>query len=102
MNLLNEHINGLKDGLIEEIIELAKEHKINKVYLYGSRAKGDYKERSDIDLAITGGNTSNFILDVDEQISTLLMFDVVDLDGTVQEELLSSIKKEGILLYEEV
>lgn len=45
MNLINEHINGLKDGLIEEIIELAKEHKINKVYLYGSRAKGDYKER---------------------------------------------------------
>lgn len=41
-----------------------------------------------------------FRLDIDEEVRTLLMFDVVNLDGAVQEPLLESIDKEGIVLYE--
>lgn len=100
MKIMDKNITGIKERVIVETIELAKKHDINKIYLYGSRARGDYKERSDIDLAITGGSTNNFILDLDEDISTLLMFDVVNLDCAVQEDLLNSIKKEGVLIYE--
>ena len=39
-------------------------------------------------------------LDVDELTSTLLQFDIVNLDGAVQKELLDSIQKEGIVIYE--
>ena len=70
------------------------------VFLFGSSARGDYKERSDIDLAFCGGRWSFFILDVDETTSTLLEFDIVDLDKPVRKELLESIKREGVVLYE--
>ena len=70
------------------------------MYLYGSRARGDYKKKSDVDIAVTGGDVNGFILAIDEEVSTLLMFDVVGLDSPIQDELLESIKKEGILIYE--
>lgn len=71
-----------------------------KVILFGSRARGDNGEKSDIDLAVSGGNIVEFRLDIDEEVRTLLMFDVVNLDGAVQEPLLESIDKEEIVLYE--
>ena len=91
---------GIKMKVIQEILQLAKTNSVKKVVLFGSR--GDYKERSDIDLAFQGGNSSRFILDVDEETSTLLEFDIIDLDKPVREELLDSIKREGILLYEKI
>ena len=93
---------GIKINVIEEIKSFAIKHDIQKVILFGSRARGDYKERSDIDLAITGGNGDLFTLDVDEYTSTLLMYDIVNLDKSVRVELLESIQKEGITLYEKV
>lgn len=39
-------------------------------------------------------------LDVDETTSTLLEFDIVDLDKPVRKELLESIKREGVVLYQ--
>lgn len=93
---------GIKQKVIDEIIELAKKNQVKKVMLFGSRARGDYKERSDIDLAFQGGNSSCFILDVDEETSTLLEFDVIDLNKPIQKELLESINREGVLLYEKI
>lgn len=81
------------------IIELAIKYKLDRVILFGSRARGDNKPRSDIDLAVKGGNIAAFAADVDEEIPTLLMFDVVDLDKPVQPELLAEIAKDGIELY---
>ena len=88
---------GIKLGVIHKIIELAQKYDIEKVLLFGSRARGDYKSKSDIDLASTGGNFTRFSLDVDELTSTLLQFDIVNLDGPVQQELLESIQKESIV-----
>lgn len=93
---------GLNISLIEELKRCAKEYNVEKLYLFGSRARGDYKERSDIDLAFFGGDASRFILEVEEETATLLQYDIVDLALPVQEELMASIHKEGILLYEKV
>lgn len=93
---------GLKQKLIEEITLLAQKYGVEKVILFGSRARGDYKERSDIDLAFCGGDSSRFILDIDETTSTLLEFDVIDLDKSVRTELLDSISKEGVVIYEKI
>lgn len=93
---------GIKPIVMQEIIQIAKDNNVEKLIIYGSRARGDFKERSDIDLAFYGGDSSQFILTVDEDTSTLLKFDVVDLRKPVQAELLESIEKEGIVLYEKV
>ena len=97
---MKEH--GIQDIVIKEIIELAKKFNLNKVILFGSRARGDYKSKSDIDLAVTGGDCIRFSLDVQEMTSTLLFLDIVNLDGVVQKELLESIEKEGVCLYEKI
>lgn len=63
---------------------------------------GDYRKVSDIDLAVSGGNIAAFALDVEEETTTLLKYDVVNLDGSVQKELLDVIEKEGVMLYEKI
>ena len=92
----------LKDTIKEEIIELAKTYGLTKVILFGSRARGDNAPRSDIDLAVSGGDIVGFRTDIDEVVRTLLMFDVVDLDAPVQPALREEISRDGVVLYEEV
>jgi predicted nucleotidyltransferase len=92
----------LPEKVKDKIIELAKKYGLKKVILFGSRARGDNWERSDIDLAVCGGDVTRFSLDVDEVIPTLLMFDVVDLDEPVQPELRAAIQREGVVIYEKV
>ena len=84
---------NLPEHVHKGIIELAQKYGVKKVILFGSRARGDNWERSDIDLAISGGDRVRFTLDVDETdiVPTLLMFDVVDLDESCNEDLLESI-----------
>lgn len=93
---------GIDESLINEIVNLAIKHGIEKLILFGSRARGDYNKTSDIDLAVSGGNTVEFTLDVEECTNTLLKFDVVNLDGAVQKELLEMINKEGKVVYEKI
>ena len=93
---------GIRPQVLKEIRDLAEKYEVKKVILFGSRARGAYKRVSDIDLAVTGGNIAAFSLDVDEETSTLLKYDIVNLDASVQQELLDSIQKEGIILYEKV
>ena len=93
---------GIRKVVLEEITDLAKKYGLTRVILFGSRARGDYKRTSDIDLAVSGGNITRFTLDVEDETSTLLFFDVVNLDGSVQEELRESIEREGRLLYEKI
>lgn len=57
---------------------------------------------SDIDLAVQGGDIPRFRLDMEEETSTLLKFDIVDLDSEMQDELRESIYREGKVLYEKV
>lgn len=72
------------------------------MFLFGSRARGTFQRTSDIDLALQGGNISQFRVDVEEETHTLLTFDVVNLESDLSPELKKAINAEGVLLYEEV
>ena len=93
---------GIKQKVLTEIRDLAVRHGINRVVLFGSRARGDFRDRSDIDLAVSGGNDGRFRLAVEEETSTLLKFDVVELEKNVSCELLAEIERDGLVLYEKV
>lgn len=99
-------VSGMKYDLPkraeEDIIKIAKRNGVKKVILFGSRARGDNRERSDIDLAASGGDILNFYCDLEEDAWTLLMFDVVNLDRKISEELQEEIDRDGVVLYEEV
>lgn len=86
----------------DDLPALARECGLEKVILFGSRARGDHRARSDIDLAVSGGDPVRFALRAEEELPTLLALDIVNLDGPVQPELLESIRKEGVPLYEKI
>lgn len=91
---------GIKAEVISEIRTLAEKNGINRVILFGSRARGDYTRTSDIDLAVSSGDAVGFSLDVEENTSTLLFYNVVDLDKQPQQALIDSIERDGIVIYE--
>ena len=93
---------GIKPAVLGQIRNHAKSWGIHKVILFGSRARGTFHRDSDIDLAVCGGNVDLFRLAVEEETDTLLAYDVVNLDRTSNEELLDVIRKEGVIIYEEV
>ena len=93
---------GIKPALLAQIASLAEKHGIDRVILFGSRARGDFQRESDIDLAVHGGDAAGFHLALEEETDTLLRFDVVSLDRPLQRALAESIAKEGRLVYEKV
>ena len=84
---------GIRKEVIEEIRNFARKYQVKKVILFGSRARGDYKRTSDIDIAVSGGDFAKFALDVEEETSTLLEFDIVNLDREMQDELREAIER---------
>ena len=62
----------LKPELVQELCAFARERKIQKLMLFGSRARGDNRPKSDIDLAVQGGDVAGFTDDVNEKARTLL------------------------------
>lgn len=93
---------GIKPIVMEEITMIAEKYGVTRVVLFGSRARGDYHRASDIDLALLGGDVDRFALDVDEETSTLLEYDIVDLNQSIPEKLRQAIEQEGKVIYEKV
>ena len=91
---------NLPDRILREIVYFAKEHSITQIILFGSRARGTNTERSDIDIAVYGGDFDGFYWDIKEKVHSLLMFDVVEIDAGISEELRKEIKKDGVVIYE--
>jgi predicted nucleotidyltransferase len=74
-----------------------------EVKIFGSRAKGNFKPGSDIDLCVTIGNTRNDIYKIkaDFDDSRLPFFvDIIDLATLDHPELAESINRWGIIFYQ--
>ena len=92
---------GLTPHVIDEITAAARRNGVQKLVLFGSRAKGTYSRASDIDLAVYGGNVRAFSDEVEETVRTLLRFDVIDMSRNLQPPFREQIEK-GVVLYAEV
>ena len=84
------------------VCPLAKEYGAERVYLFGSYARGESTKNSDIDLRIDKGNIrglalAGLLLDLEKALGC-----AVDLITTtsLDKEFLSSIKNDEVLLYE--
>lgn len=77
---------------------------VEQIYLYGSRARGSARERSDIDLAIKcpGASEKEWlkVLDIIENADTLLKIDCVRFEELSDNNpLKQSILKDGLTLF---
>ena len=90
----------LPERVEREISSFAKKHAVLKVVLFGSRARGDNGNRSDVDIAVYGGDFDSFYWDIKEKTHSLLTFDMVQMDTNVTEELKNEIKRDGVTIYE--
>lgn len=86
--------------VLEDIAACGQKYNVDKIILFGSRAKGTHRERSDIDIAVFGGDFDEFYWDIKENAWTLLMFDIVNMSERISEELQKEIDKYGVTIYE--
>ena len=101
----NRNKCGLEQLEINQIISiLEKNSKIEKVVLFGSRAKGNFHNGSDVDLLLIGKKLElNDILNASIEIDNLSLpykFDFVIYDRIKEEALLEHINRVGIKLFE--
>ncbi|MCF6271470.1 MAG: nucleotidyltransferase domain-containing protein [Melioribacteraceae bacterium] len=92
---------GLAKDDIAKIISIIKSDKmIEQAYLFGSRAKGNYENGSDIDIAIKGENLNlHNILDLQVEYNKLNLpykLDIVIFDRINEQNLIEHIDRVGI------
>ena len=97
-----EKLSELDGRLIDQILDVILKYTTpKKVIIFGSRARGDFKKTSDIDIAIDSEEDIDFVREIlDEEVETLLKFDVVNL-RKVNEDFKKRILEEGIVIYGE-
>ncbi len=83
------------EEVIEEVTRLCREFRAKKILLYGSRAKGTARERSDIDIAVTGVEDFDTLAEAVENLPTLYSVDLLNLDTCRNQLLLEDIKQYG-------
>lgn len=66
-----------------------------EVILYGSRARGTARERSDIDIAVSGADDFEILTEKIEELPTLYSVDLVNLDTCKNQLLLEDIRQYG-------
>jgi predicted nucleotidyltransferase len=95
---------GLNKEEIEAINGIFEQYaSIEKVLLYGSRAKGNFKQSSDIDLSIIGDNLDLELLQsIEFELDDLLLpykFDISIYEKISDQEFLNHINRSGIIFY---
>lgn len=95
-------MNGLSVELQNRIIETAKRYRVQKLVLFGSRARGDFRPSSDIDLAVYGLDPRNDLAfsDALDELPTLLKFDMVPVRAGTDTALMTEIEKDGVVWME--
>lgn len=96
---------GIKTEDWSAIIQAIKsEEKIQEIVLFGSRAKGNFRTGSDIDVALKGVNiTLNDLISISARLDELEMpykFDLVIFDRIQEPNLTDHIQRVGICLYQ--
>lgn len=90
---------GVSKEVYEKIKLVLEKNKKYKILLFGSRARGDYKETSDIDLAvlseISRDEQYKFMNEID-LLDIVYKIDIVFVDSNTKEELVESIKRDGV------
>ena len=98
---------GLKDTVIEKIQKVfSKYEAIDKALLFGSRAKGNHRNGSDIDLSLVGETLDlQLLFRIENEIDDLLLPYKIDLSifhNIENPDLIAHINRVGIVFYQKI
>jgi predicted nucleotidyltransferase len=97
---------GLKEPVVQKIRAVLSHYpQVEKAILYGSRAKGNYKNGSDIDLTLYGSEdlTLNILYKILDDLDELLLPYTIDLsifDHLSDPDVIEHIQRVGITFYD--
>jgi predicted nucleotidyltransferase len=97
---------GLKSETIQQICGVLAQHsQVEQAILYGSRAKGNYKNGSDIDLTLVGGAdlTTQVLRQIMDELDDLLLpytIDLAILRDISDAAVVAHIDRVGAVFYE--
>lgn len=97
---------GLSEATIQKIHAVfARYPQVAKAVLYGSRAKGTYKNGSDIDLTLSGGSdlTLDVLYRISNELDELLLPYTIDLSifyDISDSDVIEHIRRVGVTFYE--
>jgi uncharacterized protein len=105
MSVDNPANYGLDKATVRRILDLlAESPEIRRVILFGSRAKGNYRPGSDIDLCLDAPRLNlSRQLDIETRLDDLLLpwkIDLVQLQAIDNPALLEHIERVGVVLDE--
>jgi predicted nucleotidyltransferase len=94
------------DRVLEYVRDAAQaQPAVRRVLLFGSRARGDQRERSDYDLAVSAPGMSRadwvrWKLELEERAPTLCGLDLVLLEQLEDASLSRAIERDGVVIHE--
>lgn len=96
---------GLKEKVIEDIINILKKYpEVERAVIFGSRARGNYRKGSDIDITLFGDKLTNSIntkifYDIDD-LYLIYKIDLINFNTLSKEDKLrENILNEGVEIY---
>ena len=92
------------EELYNQLAALARRFGAKRLVLFGSRARGDNRPNSDIDLAVYGmpeDNRAEFWMCC-EELPTLLKFDIVHITDGMEPVFLANIERDGVELMDKL
>lgn len=91
--------SGLSKDIYNKIKNVVLKYSSYEFKIYGSRARGDFKKESDVDIAVFGNINEEDkmkILNDFDLLDVPYMIDIVFFNELQKQELITSINKEGI------
>lgn len=94
-----------KEDMVFIVSAIGQFNEIKKAVIFGSRAKGNYKPGSDVDIAIFGDGITFDTLSrlhaiLEEESPMPYFFDIVDYSHLTHTELKEHIERVGITIFE--
>jgi predicted nucleotidyltransferase len=94
---------GLPHSVLTQVIDVLRHHpEVERAVMFGSRAKGNARPNSDIDLALYGAIPTLVLQRIAEELDELptpYLFDLQAIEGLQNSALLEHIQRVGVEIY---